>query len=217
MSSYYFITNPFTNKKYNILSSEGKNIINNYLYLVGGSTLKMEDVKNKSFDEISELWKNPSTKQNVIDIFNSLNEEQVIELIEKNGHFLKFMDEEKKNEEILLEIAIQNTEGTALQWASPELKKNALIVNQSLIYDPLNVQWADKDKYLNNSEFMQKLMDRNYQSLQFATKRIKDLLQYNPSLEYDEYLEEKSHQERLPDSEIDYESDYESDYEDFSY
>ena len=201
MSSYYFITNPFTNKKYNILSSEGKNIINNYLYLVGGSTLKMEDVKNKSFDEISELWDNSSTKQNVIDIFNSLDEVQVIELIEKNGHFLKFMDEDQKNEDILVETAIENTQGTALQWASPELKKNTSIVNQSLRYDPLNVQWADSDEFLNNVEFMQKLMDRNYQSLQFATQTVKQQLQYNRNLEHDEYLEQKYQQELL-------ESDY---------
>ena len=40
----------------------------------------MENVNNKSFDEISELWNNPSTKQNVIDIFNSLDEKQVLEL-----------------------------------------------------------------------------------------------------------------------------------------
>lgn len=197
MSSYYFIINPFTNIKYNILSSEGKNIINNYLYLVGGSTLNMENVNNKSFNEISELWNNPSTKQNVIDIFNSLDEEQVLELIEKNGHFLKFMNEEDKDDDIKVEKAIHNTHGTALQWASSELKKKSSIVNQSLNYDPLNVKWADSDEFLNNVEFMQNLMDRNYQSLQFATQTVKQQLQYDRNLEHDDYLEQKYQQELL--------------------
>lgn len=210
MSSYYFIINPFTNIKYNILSSEGKNIINNYLYLVGGSTLNMENVNNKSFNEISELWNNPSTKQNVIDIFNSLDEEQVLELIEKNGHFLKFMNEEDKDDDIKVEKAIHNTHGTALQWASSELKKKSSIVNQSLNYDPLNVKWADSDEFLNNVEFMQNLMDRNYQSLQFATQKVKQQLRYDRNLEHDEYLEQKYQQElleRLMDPESDYEEE----------
>ena len=210
MSSYYFIINPFTNIKYNILSSEGKNILNNYLYLVGGSTLNMENVNNKSFNEISELWNNPSTKQNVIDIFNSLDEEQVLELIEKNGHFLKFMNEEDKDDDIKVEKAIHNTQGTALQWASSELKKNSSIVNQSLNYDPLNIQWADSDEFLNNVEFMQNLMNENYQSLQFATQKVKQQLRYDRNLEHDEYLEQKYQQElleRLMDPESDYEEE----------
>lgn len=201
MSSYYFITNPFTNIKYNILSSEGKNIINNYLYLVGGSALKMEDVKNKSFNELSELYMNETTKKKYMDFFDSLEDFEELEILETNGHFLKFMNEDQKNEEDLVETAIDNTHGTALQWASPELKKNHSIVNQSLRYDPLNVQWADSDEFLNNVEFMQKLMDRNYQSLQFASKDVKDQLQYKPNLEHDEYLEQKELLERLMDSE----------------
>ena len=122
------------------------------------------------------------------------------------------MNEDQKNDEDLVETAIDNTQGTALQWASPELKKNTSIVNQSLGYNPLNVQWADSDEFLNNVEFMQKLMDRNYQSLQFATQTVKQQLQYNPNLEHDEYLEQKRQQEILERL-----MDPESDDEDFSY
>lgn len=209
-NNYVFIKNPITNKKYNIMSRQGKNIINNYLYyLIGGTSKdivtsdtvkhlpKVEHLKNKTFDEMLELWNNPSTNKNVVDFFNSLNEDEEQIILKKNGHFLKFMGEEQKDEEILVEIAIENSFGTAIQWASYRLKADDSIVTESLKWDAYNVKWADRNKYLDNTEFMQNLMEQNYQSLQFATPRVKIELNWDPNLEHEEYIDQQGIEEGI--------------------
>ena len=200
--TYRYVKNPITKQKYNIASKQGKQVIYNYLkLLLGGATVVEEDLSNKTFLELNTLWSNPDTNKKVVDYFNDMDEEEITDKLEENGNFLKFMSESVKNDIDHVETALWSTQGNALQWASPDAQKDKNLVDYAVKFDTYNVKWADRDLYRDNVVFMENLMERNYQSLQFATDKVKRELNYNPNLEHEEYLEEQ-YQQQLQDSQF---------------
>lgn len=194
---YNYIINPGTKKKYSINSRYGINILRNhinelYKLQLGGGSSGLQNFADKNYSEILKYWKDPSTKPDVIEYFSNLSEDEVLYKIEENGHFLQFMTKDDQDDENLVENSYDTTGGSTLQWASPRLKKDDSIVNQALNLDVYNIKYADKTKYRDNTIFMQDLMERNYQSLQFATKKVQLELNYNRDLEHADYLDQKT-------------------------